>query len=105
MFHELCVSGAGESGKSTIVKQMKILHVEGYSKAERKDKVQDIWRNIRDAILTITDAMSQIEPPLDCEPHNQQYADYILDECTKPNFSYPEVNYTTLHTTQGVNLL
>ncbi len=59
--------------------------------SERKEKVQDIWRNIRDAILTITDAMSQIEPPLDCEPQNQEYADYILDECTKPNFSYPEV--------------
>ena len=26
-----CVAGAGESGKSTIVKQMVILHVHGYS--------------------------------------------------------------------------
>lgn len=88
--HRLLLLGAGESGKSTIVKQMRILHVHGYSKSERKEKVQDIWRNIRDAILTITDAMSQIEPPLECEPQNQEYADYILDECTKPNFSYPE---------------
>ena len=57
--------------------------------------MQDIWRNIRDAILTITDAMSQIEPPLECESQNQEYADYILDECTKPNFSYPEVRLLT----------
>lgn len=43
--------GAGESGKSTIVKQMRILHVNGFSDTERKQKIEDIKKNIRDAIL------------------------------------------------------
>jgi hypothetical protein len=43
--------GAGESGKSTIVKQMRILHVNGFSDTERKQKIDDIKKNIRDAIL------------------------------------------------------
>lgn len=48
------IAGAGESGKSTIVKQMRILHVNGFSEDERKQKIDDIKKNIRDAILTIS---------------------------------------------------
>lgn len=49
--HRLLLLGAGESGKSTIVKQMRILHVNGFSEQERKHKIEDIKKNIRDAIL------------------------------------------------------
>lgn len=49
--HRLLLLGAGESGKSTIVKQMRILHVNGFSETERKQKIEDIKKNIRDAIL------------------------------------------------------
>lgn len=51
----LLLLGAGESGKSTVVKQMKILHVSDYSETERKQKVVDIKKNVWDAILAITD--------------------------------------------------
>lgn len=49
--HRLLLLGAGESGKSTIVKQMRILHVDGFSETEKKQKIDDIKKNIRDAIL------------------------------------------------------
>lgn len=49
--HRLLLLGAGESGKSTIVKQMRILHVNGFSNEERKQKIDDIKKNIRDAII------------------------------------------------------
>lgn len=49
--HRLLLLGAGESGKSTIVKQMRILHVNGFSEVEKKQKIEDIKKNIRDAIL------------------------------------------------------
>lgn len=53
--HRLLLLGAGESGKSTIVKQMRILHVNGFSDTERKQKIEDIKKNIRDAILVRLD--------------------------------------------------
>lgn len=51
--HRLLLLGAGESGKSTIVKQMRILHISGFSEAEKREKIQDIRRNIRDSITVI----------------------------------------------------
>uniref|UniRef100_A0A182RSW4 Guanine nucleotide-binding protein G(s) subunit alpha n=1 Tax=Anopheles funestus TaxID=62324 RepID=A0A182RSW4_ANOFN len=78
--HRLLLLGAGESGKSTIVKQMRILHVNGFSDSERKQKIEDIKKNIRDAILTITGAMSTLTPPIQLEkPENQARVDYIQD--------------------------
>jgi len=55
----LLLLGAGESGKSTIVKQMRILHVNGFSDTERKQKIEDIKKNIRDAILVNRNEMKR----------------------------------------------
>jgi len=92
--HRLLLLGAGESGKSTIVKQMRILHVNGFSTDERKQKVEDIKKNIRDAILTITGAMSTINPPVTLEhPDSQFRVDYIQDVASQPDFDYPSEFY------------
>lgn len=48
--HRLLLLGAGESGKSTIVKQMRILHINGFNEAEKREKITDIRRNVRDAM-------------------------------------------------------
>ncbi|OQR70721.1 guanine nucleotide-binding protein G(s) subunit alpha-like [Tropilaelaps mercedesae] len=92
--HRLLLLGAGESGKSTIVKQMRILHVNGFSEDERKQKIDDIKKNIRDAILTISGAMSTLVPPVQLEhPENQTRVDYIQDVASAPNFDYPSEFY------------
>lgn len=94
--HRLLLLGAGESGKSTIVKQMRILHVNGFSDEERKQKIDDIKKNIRDAILTITGAMSTLNPPVQlADPDNQGRVDYIQDVASQPDFDYPPVRYTS----------
>lgn len=94
--HRLLLLGAGESGKSTIVKQMRILHVNGFSDEERKQKIDDIKKNIRDAILTITGAMSTLNPPVQLsDPDNQWRVDYIQDVASQPDFDYPPVNHLT----------
>ena len=58
--NRLLLLGAGESGKSTIVKQMQILHVDGYSVEQRDQKKMDIKRNVKDAIEAIVNAMDML---------------------------------------------
>ncbi|KAJ8403294.1 hypothetical protein AAFF_G00355110 [Aldrovandia affinis] len=76
--HRLLLLGAGESGKSTIVKQMRILHVNGFNTEEKKQKIQDIRKNVKDAIVTIVSAMSTLIPPVPlANPENQFRTEYI----------------------------
>ena len=63
----LLLLGAGESGKSTLVKQMRILHEETpFNEEEKKEKKDEIRRNVKESITTILQAMSQIDPPVSC---------------------------------------
>ena len=89
--HRLLLLGAGESGKSTLVKQMRILHVEDpFSPEERAEKKADIRQNIRDAILTIAQAMGNIDPPMTVErPESAPSHEFILRECPSTDFDYP----------------
>jgi len=50
---KLLLLGAGESGKSTIAKQMKIIHKRGYSVAEKFEYTATISENILSSMLTI----------------------------------------------------
>lgn len=50
---KILLLGSGESGKSTIVKQMKILHLNGYSPDELATFTPVIIRNIYDSIRNI----------------------------------------------------
>lgn len=47
---KILLLGAGESGKTTILKQMKILHVQGFTVEERKRETKLIRINMLEAI-------------------------------------------------------
>ena len=65
--HRLLLLGAGESGKSTLVKQMRILHEETpFTEEEKKEKKDEIRRNVKDSITTILQNMTTIDPPVAC---------------------------------------
>jgi len=52
--------GAGESGKSTIVKQMKIIHETGYSSEECQHYKPVVYSNTIQSLLAIISAMSKL---------------------------------------------
>uniref|UniRef100_A0A674DBG9 Guanine nucleotide binding protein (G protein), alpha activating activity polypeptide, olfactory type n=1 Tax=Salmo trutta TaxID=8032 RepID=A0A674DBG9_SALTR len=89
--HRLLLLGAGESGKSTIVKQMRILHVNGFNAEEKKQKVLDIRKNVKDAIVTVVSAMSTLIPPVPIgNPANESRIDYIKSIAPLSDFDYTE---------------
>uniref|UniRef100_A0A3B5KUI9 Guanine nucleotide binding protein (G protein), alpha 14 n=1 Tax=Xiphophorus couchianus TaxID=32473 RepID=A0A3B5KUI9_9TELE len=57
----LVVAGTGESGKSTFIKQMRIIHGNGYSENDRKQFTRLIFQNIFIAIQTLIDAMKTLK--------------------------------------------
>ncbi|XP_034961890.1 guanine nucleotide-binding protein G(t) subunit alpha-1 [Zootoca vivipara] len=57
---KLLLLGAGESGKSTIVKQMKIIHQDGYSLEECLEFISIIYSNTLQSMLAIVRAMGTL---------------------------------------------
>uniref|UniRef100_A0A8C6SLJ8 Guanine nucleotide-binding protein subunit alpha n=1 Tax=Neogobius melanostomus TaxID=47308 RepID=A0A8C6SLJ8_9GOBI len=58
---KLLLLGTGESGKSTFIKQMRIIHGKGYSEEDRKGFTRLIYQNIITAIQALADAMATLE--------------------------------------------
>ena len=62
--------GSGESGKSTIVKQMKIIHQDGFTREELMSYRLTIYRNLLESAKNILLAMRKIN--VDCiNPSNR----------------------------------
>ncbi|KAH3703147.1 guanine nucleotide-binding protein G(s) subunit alpha-like [Dreissena polymorpha] len=62
---KLLLLGTGESGKSTITKQMRIIHINGFETRERIEKILDIRRNIKESMVVILCAMHELGIPLE----------------------------------------
>ena len=58
---KLLLLGTGESGKSTFVKQMRIIHGAGYSSKDRSDFAQYIYQNIFTSMQAILEAMKVLD--------------------------------------------
>ena len=62
---KLLLLGSGESGKSTIVKQMKILNLGGYSQQERLNYKQIIYLNIYHSTKCLLQAIDKLQLEID----------------------------------------
>lgn len=80
----LATLGSGESGKSTIVKQMKIIHQNGYTVDELALYRLTIYKNLIDCSKALISAMRQfgIEPVMEV---NREHTDYLLDYQVDPD--------------------
>lgn len=72
--HRLLLLGAGESGKSTVVKQMKIINLNGYTDQERREKRLDIKKNVRDSCVSLLQGMEQLNLKF------EGYDDYSIEK-------------------------
>lgn len=64
---KMLLLGAGESGKSTFAKQMKILHMSDYSDEERAGFKLVIHKNIRDGMVSIINACEKMQIEIDAK--------------------------------------
>ena len=93
--HRVLLLGAGGSGKTTLMEQMRILHLERpFANEVKKQKILEIRRNIRYSMTKILNAMTSIDPPLKCaEPDNTAKRKWYLEQVNKSgpdNFDYSE---------------
>jgi len=61
---KLLLLGAGESGKSTIAKQMKIIHLNGFTDEDRGDYKSIICSNVIGSIRVLVEAAHSLEIPI-----------------------------------------
>ncbi|WFD34947.1 Guanine nucleotide-binding protein alpha-2 subunit [Malassezia cuniculi] len=81
---KILLLGPGESGKSTIVKQMKIIHQNGYSRAELMQFRLTVIKNLVDSVQSLVLALRKLM----LEPHlveNRRNADIILSYRVEPD--------------------
>eukprot|EP00732_Lithocolla_globosa_P004636 Lithocolla_globosa_v1_NODE_4378_length_1450_cov_119.556272.p1 type:complete len:356 gc:universal NODE_4378_length_1450_cov_119.556272:1284-217(-) len=76
---KLLLLGAGESGKSTILKQMKILHQGGYNESERESYREIIWSNTIQSMQVLLRGMKTLNPSIEFDdPAMEKKGEIIL---------------------------
>ncbi|KAI0338293.1 heterotrimeric G protein alpha subunit B [Trametopsis cervina] len=73
---KMLLLGAGESGKSTVLKQMKLIHHGGYNEAERDSYKEIIFSNTIQSMRAILEAMPQLDIQL--SPQNDARRSIVL---------------------------
>ncbi|KAI8804579.1 guanine nucleotide binding protein, alpha subunit [Cladochytrium replicatum] len=75
---KMLLLGAGESGKSTILKQMKLIHDTGYSNEEREAFREIIFSNTVQSMRVILEAMANMGIPLERDD-NEKHKTVIIE--------------------------
>ena len=64
---KLLLLGTGESGKSTFIKQMRIIHGSGYSEEDKRSHIKLVFQNIYMAMNSMIRAMEALRIPYKLE--------------------------------------
>ncbi|XP_020864708.1 guanine nucleotide-binding protein subunit alpha-15 isoform X1 [Phascolarctos cinereus] len=75
---KLLLLGTGESGKSTFIKQMRIIHGAGYSEEDRKGFTSLVYQNIFTSMQAMVEAMDSLHIPYSC-PESRHHANLIMN--------------------------
>ncbi|XP_030598105.1 guanine nucleotide-binding protein G(q) subunit alpha-like isoform X1 [Archocentrus centrarchus] len=74
--YKLLLLGTGESGKSTFIKQMRIIHGRGYSDEDKRGFKRLVYQNIFTAMQAMIQAMNTLQIPYKYE-HNKANATIV----------------------------
>ena len=86
---KLLLLGAGESGKSTVLKQMKLLHQGGFTHRERMQYGQVIWADAIESMRTLILQAGKLGIELDSDlknAHSGQLVNTELHQCKEKIF-------------------
>ncbi|KAJ9164724.1 Guanine nucleotide binding protein, alpha subunit [Coniochaeta hoffmannii] len=87
---KLLLLGAGESGKSTVLKQMKLIYAQGFSKTEKLEWKPVVFNNIVQSFRLIYEAMNDLGLKLDSEDNEKAMAHIMIDYELSPTEPLPE---------------
>ncbi|KAH3758385.1 guanine nucleotide-binding protein alpha-1 subunit [Pelomyxa schiedti] len=75
---KILLLGAGDSGKSTLVKQMHVIHLEGFTDAQKKEFRPIIYSNLISFMVTLVQATRDFSIPV--SPGNEAAAQRFLQK-------------------------
>ncbi|XP_059192641.1 guanine nucleotide-binding protein subunit alpha-14-like [Centropristis striata] len=75
---KLLLLGTGESGKSTFIKQMRIIHGGGYTDEDKRSYAKLVYQNIFTSMQAMIRAMEALSISFK-DPQNQDHANSVLD--------------------------
>ncbi|KAJ9592990.1 hypothetical protein L9F63_015360 [Diploptera punctata] len=105
---KILLLGTGESGKTTIIKQMKILHISGFSESDRQEKMIEIRQNIHESIYDLVTNMHLLHPPVEfASEESRVSAAYIRKIGPQEPSNYTQEYYShvaTLWKDKGIQL-
>ena len=71
--YKILLLGAGDSGKSTLVKQMHVIHLEGFTEAAKKEMKPIIYSNLITSMVSLVQATRDFSIPVDNEAIAQKF--------------------------------
>jgi guanine nucleotide-binding protein G(q) subunit alpha len=91
---KLLLLGTGESGKSTFIKQMRIIHGSGYSEEDKRGFIRLVYQNVFMAMQAMIRAMDTLAIPYG-DPSNDDKANVVraIDYESVTSFEEPYVSY------------
>ena len=99
---KLLLLGAGESGKSTVLKQLNLLHQGGFTHQERLQYLQVIWADVIQSMKILIIQARKLGIPLDCDdPLNNKY----LFECKSIVLRAKALDYVDTSVAGGTDFL
>jgi GTPase SAR1 family protein len=87
---KLLLLGAGESGKSTIAKQLKIIHMKGFTQQELNSFKPIIFSNIVNSMRSLIEGCNKLQIPIE-NSQNAEISKHILDEQYFQNELTPQI--------------